>query len=122
LVSHIEEMLQTAYNKLHSWQSRRLMKKTWSVYGFVRLRKPWSAVTLETWPDRLAGAHKGETSAACQLPELMLLYLHIENWREGRDRDSTKCWGGKLRQNQNELSCKYICIYMYIYMCTYICI
>ncbi|KAM4850377.1 general transcription factor IIH subunit 1 isoform X2 [Urocitellus parryii] len=28
LVSHIEEMLQTAYNKLHSWQSRRLMKKT----------------------------------------------------------------------------------------------
>ncbi|XP_012509622.1 PREDICTED: general transcription factor IIH subunit 1 [Propithecus coquereli] len=28
LVSHIEEMLQTAYNKLHTWQSRRLMKKT----------------------------------------------------------------------------------------------
>ncbi|XP_023575102.1 general transcription factor IIH subunit 1 [Octodon degus] len=28
LVSHIEEMLQTAYNKLHSWQSRRMMKKT----------------------------------------------------------------------------------------------
>ncbi|KAG8524231.1 General transcription factor IIH subunit 1, partial [Galemys pyrenaicus] len=28
LVSHIEEMLQTAYNKLHMWQSRRLMKKT----------------------------------------------------------------------------------------------
>ncbi|XP_006746800.1 general transcription factor IIH subunit 1 [Leptonychotes weddellii] len=28
LVSHIEEMLQTAYNKLHKWQSRRLMKKT----------------------------------------------------------------------------------------------
>uniref|UniRef100_A0A8C6GGB3 General transcription factor IIH subunit 1 n=1 Tax=Mus spicilegus TaxID=10103 RepID=A0A8C6GGB3_MUSSI len=28
LVSHIEEMLQTAYNKLHAWQSRRLMKKT----------------------------------------------------------------------------------------------
>uniref|UniRef100_D3ZYG3 General transcription factor IIH subunit 1 n=1 Tax=Rattus norvegicus TaxID=10116 RepID=D3ZYG3_RAT len=28
LVTHIEEMLQTAYNKLHSWQSRRLMKKT----------------------------------------------------------------------------------------------
>ncbi|KAM9659757.1 general transcription factor IIH subunit 1 isoform 2-T4 [Trichechus inunguis] len=28
LVSHIEEMLQTAYNKLHTWQSRRMMKKT----------------------------------------------------------------------------------------------
>uniref|UniRef100_A0A8C5K8E1 GTF2H1 n=1 Tax=Jaculus jaculus TaxID=51337 RepID=A0A8C5K8E1_JACJA len=28
LVSHIEEMLQTAYNKLHTWQSRHLMKKT----------------------------------------------------------------------------------------------
>ncbi|ELK24797.1 General transcription factor IIH subunit 1 [Myotis davidii] len=28
LVSHIEEMLQTAYNKLHTWQSRRLLKKT----------------------------------------------------------------------------------------------
>ncbi|XP_042522466.1 general transcription factor IIH subunit 1-like [Dipodomys spectabilis] len=28
LVSHIEEMLQTAYNKLHSWQSQRRMKKT----------------------------------------------------------------------------------------------
>ncbi|XP_068004379.1 general transcription factor IIH subunit 1 [Melanerpes formicivorus] len=28
LVSHIEEMLQTAYNKFHTWQSRRLLKKT----------------------------------------------------------------------------------------------
>ena len=27
LVSHIEEMLQTAYNKLHTWQSRRLLRK-----------------------------------------------------------------------------------------------
>ncbi|XP_005486652.1 general transcription factor IIH subunit 1 [Zonotrichia albicollis] len=28
LVSHIEEMLQTAYNKFHTWQSRRMLKKT----------------------------------------------------------------------------------------------
>ncbi|NWX89285.1 TF2H1 factor, partial [Nothoprocta ornata] len=28
LISHIEEMLQTAYNKFHTWQSRRLLKKT----------------------------------------------------------------------------------------------
>ncbi|EPQ14587.1 General transcription factor IIH subunit 1 [Myotis brandtii] len=35
LVSHIEEMLQTAYNKLHTWQSRRLLKKTGTpLWGF----------------------------------------------------------------------------------------
>ncbi|NXG46595.1 TF2H1 factor, partial [Psilopogon haemacephalus] len=28
LISHIEEMLQTAYNKFHTWQSRRMLKKT----------------------------------------------------------------------------------------------
>ncbi|XP_015675099.1 general transcription factor IIH subunit 1 [Protobothrops mucrosquamatus] len=28
LVNHIEEMLQTAYNKFHTWQSRRMFKKT----------------------------------------------------------------------------------------------
>uniref|UniRef100_A0A1W7RCQ6 General transcription factor IIH subunit 1 n=1 Tax=Agkistrodon contortrix contortrix TaxID=8713 RepID=A0A1W7RCQ6_AGKCO len=28
LVNHIEEMLQTAYNKFHTWQSRRMLKKT----------------------------------------------------------------------------------------------
>ncbi|NWU93160.1 TF2H1 factor, partial [Upupa epops] len=28
LLSHIEEMLQTAYNKFHTWQSRRMLKKT----------------------------------------------------------------------------------------------
>ncbi|XP_064570942.1 general transcription factor IIH subunit 1 [Zonotrichia leucophrys gambelii] len=28
LVSHVEEMLQTAYNKFHTWQSRRMLKKT----------------------------------------------------------------------------------------------
>ncbi|XP_019375229.1 PREDICTED: general transcription factor IIH subunit 1 [Gavialis gangeticus] len=28
LVSHIEEMLQTAYNKFHMWQTRRMLKKT----------------------------------------------------------------------------------------------
>ncbi|XP_066465612.1 general transcription factor IIH subunit 1 [Tiliqua scincoides] len=28
LISHIEEMLQTAYNKFHMWQSRRMLKKT----------------------------------------------------------------------------------------------
>ncbi|NXK94023.1 TF2H1 factor, partial [Formicarius rufipectus] len=28
LVGHIEEMLQTAYNKFHTWQSRRMLKKT----------------------------------------------------------------------------------------------
>nr|AAH88902.1 Unknown (protein for MGC:85177) [Xenopus laevis] len=28
LTSHMEEMLQTAYSKFHTWQSRRLIKKT----------------------------------------------------------------------------------------------
>nr|XP_028588769.1 general transcription factor IIH subunit 1 isoform X1 [Podarcis muralis] len=28
LINHIEEMLQTAYNKFHTWQSRRMLKKT----------------------------------------------------------------------------------------------
>ncbi|XP_064423375.1 general transcription factor IIH subunit 1 isoform X2 [Latimeria chalumnae] len=28
LTSHLEEMLQTAYNKFHTWQSKRMMKKT----------------------------------------------------------------------------------------------
>ncbi|XP_078239987.1 general transcription factor IIH subunit 1 [Pogona vitticeps] len=28
LISHIEEMLQAAYNKFHMWQSRRMLKKT----------------------------------------------------------------------------------------------
>ncbi|NXQ57935.1 TF2H1 factor, partial [Anthoscopus minutus] len=28
LISHIEEMLQTAYSKFHTWQSRRMLKKT----------------------------------------------------------------------------------------------
>ncbi|KAJ7344402.1 hypothetical protein JRQ81_000352 [Phrynocephalus forsythii] len=28
LISHIEEMLQAAYNKFHVWQSRRMLKKT----------------------------------------------------------------------------------------------
>uniref|UniRef100_A0A6J0V313 General transcription factor IIH subunit 1 n=1 Tax=Pogona vitticeps TaxID=103695 RepID=A0A6J0V313_9SAUR len=28
LISHIEEMLQVAYNKFHMWQSRRMLKKT----------------------------------------------------------------------------------------------
>uniref|UniRef100_A0A8C5MLT0 General transcription factor IIH subunit 1 n=1 Tax=Leptobrachium leishanense TaxID=445787 RepID=A0A8C5MLT0_9ANUR len=28
ITSHLEEMLQTAYNKYHAWQSRRMLKKT----------------------------------------------------------------------------------------------
>ncbi|KAM8939095.1 general transcription factor IIH subunit 1 [Pelodytes ibericus] len=28
ITSHLEEMLQTAYNKFHTWQSRRMLKKT----------------------------------------------------------------------------------------------
>lgn len=88
LVSHIEEMLQTAYNKLHSWQSRRLMKKTWSVcgaYRFCGLKKTdlqW--LWKPGWGQ--ADAHTRETSAARRLPELMLLYLHmITERRKGRD-------------------------------------
>jgi hypothetical protein len=27
----LEEMLQTAYNKLHAWQTRRMMRKIWGV-------------------------------------------------------------------------------------------
>lgn len=88
LVTHIEEMLQTAYNKLHSWQSRRLMKKTWSVcgaYRFCGLKKTdlqW--LWKPGWGQ--ADAHTRETSAACRLPELTLLYLHmITERRKGRD-------------------------------------
>jgi transcription initiation factor TFIIH subunit 1 len=27
ITGHLEEMLQTAYNKLHAWQTRRMMRK-----------------------------------------------------------------------------------------------
>lgn len=28
LTSHLEEMIQAAYNKFHAWQTRRMMRKT----------------------------------------------------------------------------------------------
>ena len=118
LVSHIEEMLQTAYNKLHKWQSRRLMKKTWSVCDSHRFCESKRTVTCSdsgnlAW-DMPMITQQWQTSAPCQLSELMLLYLHIVNWKE-RNCDWTRSWGGKLRQNQNELSCKYIYIHIYIF-------
>lgn len=103
LVSHIEEMLQTAYNKLHSWQSRRLMKKTWSVYGayrFCGLKKTdlqW--LWKPGWGQ--ADVHTRETSAACRLPELMLLYLHMRTERrKGWDSPNS----GEVNQGRTKMS------------------
>ena len=87
LVSHIEEMLQTAYNKLHTWQSRRLMKKTWSVLSSHRFCEAENCGLQQLWKPGLTDMQGitrkwRETSAARRLLELMLLYLHIENWKE----------------------------------------
>lgn len=73
LVSHIEEMLQTAYNKLHTWQSRRLMKKTWGVPGahrFCEIEKTVTCSDSGTGLTDMQMLTKQETSAACPPPEL----------------------------------------------------
>lgn len=86
LVSHIEEMLQTAYNKLHSWQSRRLMKKTWSIRGAHRV----CGLKKLTCSDsgNLAGDKQILTPRKC------LLHANSQSWccctctwelKEGRD-------------------------------------
>lgn len=87
LVSHIEEMLQTAYNKLHTWQSRRLLKKTWGVCGSYRFCEIERTVTCSdsgnlAWQTCRWSTEVQETSAPHQLSELVLLYLHIVNWKE----------------------------------------
>lgn len=84
LVSHIEEMLQTAYNKLHSWQSRRLMKKTWSILGthrFLWVEKSWPAVTLETWLRTSRCSHRGDICCT-PTPRADAIVLAHENWKK----------------------------------------
>lgn len=120
LVSHIEEMLQTAYNKLHAWQSRRLMKKTWSVYGahrFCGLKKNLPAVTLETWLKTSWCSHRGKhLQHARRLPELMLLYLHMKTETEGRDGIHLTLG----RETKAEPKWAKLQIYMYVYMYMYL--
>lgn len=36
LTGHLEEMLQTAYNKFHIWQTRRMMRKTWVLMTYPK--------------------------------------------------------------------------------------
>lgn len=85
LVSHIEEMLQTAYNKLHSWQSRRLMKKTWSVcgaYRFCGLKKTdlqW--LWKPGWGQADARSHQGNICSS-PTPGADAVVLAHDNWEE----------------------------------------
>lgn len=81
----------------------------------MRLKELLPAVTLETWPDRHADDHTEVTRNICTTPALgadAVVLAHCEL----KGKELIKRWGGKLRQNQNELSCKYIYIYIHTYI------
>lgn len=116
-------MLQTAYNKLHTWQSRRLMKKTWgghNAHRFCEIERTMTcsnsgnlAWQTSRWPHRSDKKH--------------LLHANSQSWcyctcTLGTERkEGTKCWGGKLRQNQMSYVANiYIYTHAHIYVPVYV--
>lgn len=93
LVSHIEEMLQTAYNKFHTWQSRRMLKKTWGRILYRSESKACNRVGLQ--PRYVQILELLQEDLQTGLLEMMLTELahfwkrteiKLENWGEKQGR------------------------------------